>query len=251
MKYPVKAANGHAGEYFFAYQVASVLKWPCRLIDIDIGIDAQVEVINDDRLSTGRFVAFQIKASSVEEPNCRYVTDEQLQYWQQLGLPVFVVLVELGKRKMFLHRVSFGAEYERTASGAVRIDFDRIKDIFTKDSERLIRDAAFEASSSVQQHLDLVRSGISRIQETIDAMVDFPDAHSLIEAMEMRHDLYEKLAQAEALATAMKFGEAQVHNVSAELEQVLDDLKSFMTQSFIVDHDDGTQAIQRFVDSRR
>ena len=60
MKYPEKAANGDAGEFFFAYKVASVLKWPCRLLDIDIGIDAQVEILNEDGTSTGRFVAFQV-----------------------------------------------------------------------------------------------------------------------------------------------------------------------------------------------
>ena len=38
MKYPKTAATGHAGEFFFAYQVAKVLGWPCRIFDIDIGL---------------------------------------------------------------------------------------------------------------------------------------------------------------------------------------------------------------------
>ena len=119
MKYPLKAANGHAGEYFFAYTIANVLKWPCRLIDIDIGIDAQVEVINEDRSSSGRFVAFQVKTTSREEPNCRYVTVDQLKYWQELDLPVFVVLVALKEKQMYLHRVLFNVEYKKTKKGAI------------------------------------------------------------------------------------------------------------------------------------
>ncbi|MDW9232039.1 hypothetical protein C7S15_5639 [Burkholderia cepacia] len=67
MLYTLKKASGDAGEYFFAYKIASVLKWPCRLTGIDIGIDAQVEVMDDNQLSTGQFVAFQVKATSKEE----------------------------------------------------------------------------------------------------------------------------------------------------------------------------------------
>ena len=44
MKYPLGTANGDAGEFFAAYKIAKELGWPCRLFDIDIGIDAQVSV---------------------------------------------------------------------------------------------------------------------------------------------------------------------------------------------------------------
>ncbi|WP_416053848.1 hypothetical protein [Duganella violaceipulchra] len=37
-------------------------------------------VDEDDETSTGRFVAFQVKATSVEEQNCRYVSTRQLAY---------------------------------------------------------------------------------------------------------------------------------------------------------------------------
>ena len=52
MKYLLQTANGDAGEFFFAYKIASALGWPCRLFDIDIDIDAQVEILNEDRTST-------------------------------------------------------------------------------------------------------------------------------------------------------------------------------------------------------
>ncbi|MCI5162057.1 MAG: hypothetical protein D3917_08545 [Candidatus Electrothrix sp. AX5] len=53
LKYTKKKAIGDAGEYFFAYTVATILGWPCRLLDIDIGIDAQVEILDGDQNSTG------------------------------------------------------------------------------------------------------------------------------------------------------------------------------------------------------
>jgi hypothetical protein len=80
MKYALRTANGDAGEFFFAYKIASVLKWPCRLFDIDIGIDAQVEIVDeDDETSTGRFVAFQVKATRRTELSiCQQATTRLL-----------------------------------------------------------------------------------------------------------------------------------------------------------------------------
>src|SRR5690242_4709435 len=79
MKYSGKTASGDAGEFFFAYQVASVLGWPCRLFDIDIGIDAQVEVLDEDGKSAGNFVAFQVKTTSGEGSAAyRHVRKRQL-----------------------------------------------------------------------------------------------------------------------------------------------------------------------------
>ena len=188
MKYPLKAANGDAGEFFFEYQIAYVLKWPCRLFDIDIGIDAQVEVMKNDETSTGRFVAFQIKERdltkgrkseyelndpgeaedlgddeliAVDAPSgaqqdvpsgdkaYRYVTEAQYVYWREHGLPVFVALVDLtDKPLMYLHRVTPDGNYRKTKKGKFRIDFDLKRNLFTKESGQLIARAAEEATNA-------------------------------------------------------------------------------------------------------
>lgn len=71
--------TGWSGEYYFAYWVVSNFKWACRLLDIDIGIDAQVEVF-DKEFSTGDFFAVQIKSTVSDSPNISlYLSD--FNYW--------------------------------------------------------------------------------------------------------------------------------------------------------------------------
>lgn len=229
MQYPIKAANGDAGEFFFAYQIASVLKWPCRLFDIDIGIDAQVEVINNDRSSTGRFVAFQVKATSQEETNCRYVSEGQLAYWRDLDLPVFVVLVDLSDGAMFLHRVDINGSYSVTESGQVRIDFDRQNDRFCAASAGLIAEAANEAAlSHVLKRLSVVHRRTLEIQEAIAAQDDYPDPNTLIELMNERSTFREELAQAYALAYSLRAGRSEYEKAAQDLEDALQELRYFM-----------------------
>jgi hypothetical protein len=251
MKYPLKAANGHAGEYFFAYQIAWTLKWPCRLIDVDIGIDAQVEVLNEDSTSTGRFVAFQIKASNDDEPDSRYVSHDQLSYWRELGLPVFVVLVELKQRAMFLHRVSLDIDYHETSNGTIRIDFDRTKDQFTEESGILIASAASEPLTHLNEHLADLERGIQNIRRAIDGQESFPDSGALIEAMRSRDAVREKLAQTRSVVDALRVDDTAVEKLDAAFEQALEDLTDYITLSFLADHETPAGDIRRFLDEQR
>lgn len=240
MKYPKKSAIGHAGEYFFAYKIASVLEWPCRLIDIDIGIDAQVEIINEDRTSTGNFVAFQVKTSSLDEVNCRYVSKMQLDYWRELGLPVFVVLVNLKKKEMYLHQVSIDHEYHITEAESIRIDFDPKKDKFCKKSAAKIAFAASEtALKHIQSYLNEVIPEINTINDEIENLKnDCPSARALIELVDQRFYFKEKIAQAEALVAASGVGKDEFNDISTDYETALESLRDIMNSNFRADHDD-------------
>ncbi len=61
MIYPKSSAYGHAGEYLFAYWISRYFGWPCRLLSVDMGIDAQVEMFADDTKSTGLLFLFRLK----------------------------------------------------------------------------------------------------------------------------------------------------------------------------------------------
>jgi hypothetical protein len=252
MKYPLKTASGDAGEFFFAYQIASVLTWPCRLYDIDIGIDAQVEIINSDRTSTGRFVAFQIKATSKEEQHCRYVNARQLAYWRELALPVFVVLVNLSEHAMYLHRVALDRSYPVTENGSVRIDFDLAKDRFSAECGAVIAAAAEEdARSHVRKHLAVVRRGVKHIRRLLKRQEAYSDPPALIEAMKGRVALRENLAQACALVDALRVGESQYTKVAMLLEGALQELRDYMSGwNMHLDWDDDGD-IARFIDETR
>jgi len=242
MKYPEKTAIGDAGEYFFAYQIASALGWPCRLFDIDIGIDAQVEILDKERTSTGKFVAFQVKTTIVEGNDaCRYVLKKQLSYWRDLDLPVFVVLVDLSKKAMYFHRIKRHHSYHETDKGLIRIDFDTKKDRFNKKSGALIKAAADEAALvAIREYLRPVHEGIDSIKEALHDALEHPDPESLIEIMRLRYSLKGSLARAETLALNMRVGEEECLHVEAQLEEALNALREFMSDwDMHKDWDDG------------
>ncbi len=232
MKYPRNTSNGHAGEFFFAYKVASVLGWPCRLFDIDIGIDAQVEVLDEERASTGKFVAFQIKTTTAKNLEDKtYVDEKHLIYWRSLETPVFVVLVVLSQKAMYLRRIEKFRNYHKTANGQVRIDFDINADRFKKSSRTLIRDAADQAAlSAIREHLRSVQEGIAKIRHILARMEISPDPDDLIDAMRMRKEWRRGLDRAETLARNLGLGQSECSAAAELLETTLDDLREYMEQ---------------------
>jgi hypothetical protein len=253
MEYTVKAANGDAGEYFFAYQIAHVLKWPCRLLDVDIGIDAQVELLDEERMSTARFIAIQVKAREEEGPNYRYVSKAQLAYWQEIDVPVFVVLVNLKAKpiKMYLHEVSKSHKYSITPKGSVRIDFDLKKDIFnsataTRFSESLVN----VAMHHIQPWLDKVNRGSDEILEYLEGPVDNKD--TLLELMRSRVALKENLAHAFSLVRSMHAGEDKYHDAKLKLDDGLKQLAEVMKSANIhIDEGENYHEVNTFFEEQR
>lgn len=231
MKYPLGTANGDAGEFFAAYKVAKELSWPCRLFDIDIGIDAQVEILTDAGESTGRFVALQVKTTSADEVNCRYVSPRQLQYWRSLEIPVFVVLVDLQKEQMFLHLVEATQEYKKTKKGKCKIPFDLKADLFSPASKAILAAASERlAMSHINPYLEPVEKAIRRILRSVnDVREDRPDADMLIESMESRKDLFGLLDQANAASALSKVGNGVITKCRNSLFWALHDLQEVMT----------------------
>jgi hypothetical protein len=237
MKYTLKAASGDAGEYFFAYQIAHVLKWPCRLLDIDIGIDAQVEVLDKDRISSGRFIAVQVKARLDDGPSYRYVSEAQLAYWLELDVPVFVVLVNLTDQAMYLHRISKKVSYYRTPEGAVRIDFDAENEIFSSaTAERLSSASADTAMEHILPLLEKVNQGAEAILEYLRGKVD--DSDRLLDLMRSRVALKKYLDKASALVDAMDAGEDEYNDTLLKLEDGLEKLAEVIDR-YKIHHDRG------------
>lgn len=252
MKYTNNTALGDAGEFLFAFRIARTLKWPCRLFDIDIGIDAQVEVLDGEQ-STGRFVAFQIKASTQDHGFCRYVKKKQLSYWQELDIPVFAVLVDLRDHSMYLHLIKKGRDYHITTNGEVRIDFDKETEVFNDKSAELIKAAAEEQDlTEVIAHLAPVFRGADKIKLAIANFDSNPDPERAIELMRGRFKLKEQLGQAKVLAKSFGVGELAYAEASEQLSAALDDLRDYMKErGFLQSWDDfrfGNGDIRKFVE---
>lgn len=83
MTYLEKVAHGNAGEFYFAYWISNKFVWPCRILDIDMGLDAQVEIYDDKNNSTGMFIGIQVKttAKTLDESPSISVPLKNIVYW--------------------------------------------------------------------------------------------------------------------------------------------------------------------------
>ncbi|HCE2133700.1 hypothetical protein CGI80_23500 [Vibrio parahaemolyticus] len=93
MVYPKNSAKGKAGENYFAYWILRNFGWPCRLLDIDIGIDAQIEVLNGKNRPTGNCLPVQIKTTESKELKLQIDT-EHLNQWSMMNESVLLVLID-------------------------------------------------------------------------------------------------------------------------------------------------------------
>ncbi|WP_409288340.1 DUF4365 domain-containing protein [Pseudomonas sp. KCJK8927] len=105
MKYAESNVTGDAGEYYFAYFITHALGWPCRLLDIDIGIDAQIEILDDDSCSTGQFLAVQIKGTRKDDKLSLDVAKKHVKYWLSMDVPVLLALVDVDNRKVYVKSI--------------------------------------------------------------------------------------------------------------------------------------------------
>lgn len=93
MVFAKNSAIGKAGENYFAYWILRNFGWPCRLLDIDIGIDAQIEVLNENNRPTGNCLPVQIKTTNSEKLKLQIET-EHLNQWSQMNESVLLVLID-------------------------------------------------------------------------------------------------------------------------------------------------------------
>ncbi|EKT4489127.1 DUF4365 domain-containing protein [Shewanella algae] len=92
MYYAKKNRNGDIGEYYFAYWITQTFGWPCRLLDIDLGLDAQIEICDQSYKALGQFIAVQIKSTDSKKMSTS-LNLHNLQYWSKMQEPVVVVRI--------------------------------------------------------------------------------------------------------------------------------------------------------------
>lgn len=95
MNYLDIVANGNAGEFYFAYWISKNFTWPCRILDIDMGLDAQVEIYDESNLSTGMFIGVQVKTTvnTLEVSPSVSVPLKNIVYWESIKHPIVIVRV--------------------------------------------------------------------------------------------------------------------------------------------------------------
>lgn len=139
-QYVKRSINGDAGEHLAAFKFTRTLNWPCRLQNVDLGIDAEIEICDDQNSATGNVVKLQIKSfEEIESPEKHdvYVDDADISYWQRFSVPTIVVCVDLSTEKIYWKSINTTEAYQ--SGGASRkITFDLSKNELTAASKKEI-----------------------------------------------------------------------------------------------------------------
>ena len=163
MKYELSNLIGDAGEHLLAAKIIKYFGFPCRLTNIDIGIDAEIELIDSNRKSTGELIKCQVKTTT-QEKSYIYIKERHLQYWNTINAPVIVFLVNLKSEKIYWHCVDKINNYAINRAG-VKIEFcetdklvrwnkKRFEDIASFKQRREVENCYDEAWKIVIEHRD-------------------------------------------------------------------------------------------------
>ena len=148
MKYNVTNIIGDAGEHLVAARIIKFFGYPCRLTNIDIGIDAEIELIDSNYKSTGQFIKCQIKTTTSDKFHL-YLDDRHIVYWNKLNVPVVIFLVHLQEENIYWHCVDNIQTYDKSDSG-YKISFNA-NDILSKaNKERFDEIALFQFKQQIR-----------------------------------------------------------------------------------------------------
>ncbi|MBQ4877799.1 DUF4365 domain-containing protein [Pseudoalteromonas luteoviolacea] len=127
MKYKSRSVTGDAGEYFFAYKLTSMFSWVVRLLDVDLGVDAEIEVVENEK-SEFRLIKVQVKTSTKINGSSHSisVSKEHITYWKNTNLPVIVCLVDLKTEKIYWRKIQSEEDYS-TSGESCKVQFDLTK----------------------------------------------------------------------------------------------------------------------------
>lgn len=120
-KYKKNSVTGDVGEYYFSYWITRYFEFPCRLQPIDLGIDAIIELANNEEVK-GELISVQIKTTNLD--NCSEKEKIQaknlkkrfdvshLQYWSESQLPmIFAFIMYSSDKKPKIYVKNIQDEY--------------------------------------------------------------------------------------------------------------------------------------------
>ncbi|SFA58438.1 protein of unknown function [Pedobacter suwonensis] len=128
---------GDAGEHLLAAQIIHYYGFPCRLTNIDIGIDTEIELIDQNYKSTGEIIKAQVKTKTAEEFEVN-VKSGHIKYWNSFNLPAVIFLVHLEQGNIYWHALDKSENYNLSKRN-VKIAFDPKNKVGRKNKNEFIR----------------------------------------------------------------------------------------------------------------
>ncbi|HHF2850854.1 TPA: DUF4365 domain-containing protein [Vibrio diabolicus] len=158
MQYKSKAVTGDAGEYYFAYKLTSMFGWAIRLLDVDLGVDAEIEVVENEK-SDFKLLKVQIKSSVKVSGNSHsiYVSPAHIDYWKNTNLPVLVCLVDLVNEKIYWKHIKHEVDYQSSGENC-KVTFDlRVNELTESSKLELLK----VAIPNELKHFDSLKSTLN------------------------------------------------------------------------------------------
>ena len=144
MEYPKRSVNGDSGEYLVAHKITRLFSWPCRLLSVDLGVDAEMEIMDEAGSSTGDIIKIQIKSFeeiTSELSKSIYVYERHIDYWKRFCLPVIICCVDLKNEKIYWKQIT-ATESFSSGGESKRIKFCLEHDVLDHSSKNKLNNLA-------------------------------------------------------------------------------------------------------------
>ncbi|KMM75572.1 MULTISPECIES: DUF4365 domain-containing protein [unclassified Xanthomonas] len=162
MRYTEQQIIGDLGELAVARAFIRYFRWPCRRQTVDLGVDAEVEITDDDLNATGKIVKVQVKASMspfVDGKNTVYLETRHVDYWKDFSVPVLLCAVSVATDEVLWKVIASDRDYA-TGQGGAKVEFDRVADALSPASRHAIERIAVEGGDMIMQILGIAETSI-------------------------------------------------------------------------------------------
>jgi hypothetical protein len=199
IEYAKRSVNGDAGEYLVAHRFTKVLGWPYRMLDVDLGVDGEIEILDPNGISTSDIIKVQVKSfDSISNTDSKkiYAKNKHIEYWKKFCLPIIVVCVDLSRDKVYWKPVTATECYQTGgASQAIPIDLqaDELTSACKAKLQALVSPAA---SKDIGQILTNMRTLFKTIRNQNDCAVDLDQlthVQNLVAQFESQTQLFDEL----------------------------------------------------------
>jgi hypothetical protein len=167
VQFHARNATGKAGERLVETFVEETLNFAYRKVgEPDIGIDGEIEILGENRSSTGGFLKVQVKTAkeSLSGRRIRVPFDEDhLDYFASLTVPPILTVVSLTDKKIWWKPILHKDNY-RGPRGGFRISLDPGTDELTRFSGIVLHMIGQRSNAMIVKYL------IEEAEERLDDM---------------------------------------------------------------------------------
>ncbi len=156
MEFHSRDAIGKAGERLVETFIEENLNFIYRRTNsTDIGIDGDIEILDENRNSTGGFIKVQVKTTkySLVGKNIQIFFDEKhLDYFSSLTVPPILSIVSLADKRIWWKPILHKENY-RGPKGGFGIKLDPISDELTEKSRYILQMIGQRSNAIIAKYL--------------------------------------------------------------------------------------------------